>query len=69
VVLWPLLVPLGSFYSNLRGGTIVMPASASGRPVTGDPRLIGIGGGVGIGIGWSMTPPSLRPAARPIPGR
>jgi hypothetical protein len=28
VVLWPLLVPLGSFYSNLRGGDIVMPWAA-----------------------------------------
>lgn len=28
VVLWPLLVPLGSFYSNLRGGDIVMPWEA-----------------------------------------
>jgi membrane protease YdiL (CAAX protease family) len=28
VVLWPLLVPLGSFYSNLRGGGIQMPWEA-----------------------------------------
>ncbi|MDP9987556.1 CPBP family intramembrane metalloprotease [Arthrobacter sp. FW306-05-C] len=28
IVLWPLLVPLGSFYSNLRGGSIRMPWEA-----------------------------------------
>ncbi|HRO31136.1 type II CAAX prenyl endopeptidase Rce1 family protein [Citricoccus sp.] len=27
-VLWPLLVPMGSFYSNLRGGDIVVPWAA-----------------------------------------
>jgi len=28
IVLWPLLVPLGSFYNNLRGGSIQMPWEA-----------------------------------------
>lgn len=28
IVLWPLLVPLGSFYNNLRGGDIQMPWEA-----------------------------------------
>ncbi|MDQ0769252.1 membrane protease YdiL (CAAX protease family) [Pseudarthrobacter defluvii] len=28
IVLWPLLVPLGSFYNNLRGGAIQMPWEA-----------------------------------------